>query len=142
MSATKNFYYFLRISGYSSKGQACVTFLVNDKNENHVATTTATTTQEAIVVIGGGAQGEWYDWYTNAVIVWDPFSMKWKYGPNLNEKRKCLVSVVCHDKVYVIGGCNENGQVFDTLECIHISSLLLLLVSILPLSSTDDPVLS
>ena len=48
--------------------------------------------------------------------------MEWRLGPNLNDKRKRLVAVVCADKVYAIGGCGRG--VLDTMESIQVSSLL------------------
>ena len=39
---------------------------------------------QAIVVLGGEVQSEWS---TNSIIVWDPSTMEWKNGPNLNDRR-------------------------------------------------------
>ena len=51
--------------------------------------------------------------------------MEWRNGPNLNDTRAGLVAVVCHDKVYAIGGNNDNNYtVWDTVESIQVSSLL------------------
>ena len=44
--------------------------------------------------------------------------------PHLNLKRIFLAAVVCRDKVYVIGGTDDNGQALDTMESIQVSSLL------------------
>ena len=76
---------------------------------------------QTIVVLGGGTQSEWC---TNSVIVWHPSTMEWDNGPNLNDRRNGLVAVVCHGKVYAIGGCNLNPQYFDTMESIQVPSLL------------------
>ena len=80
---------------------------------------------QTIVVIGGRMEsGE----YTNSIIVWDPSTKRWRNGPNLNDRRIDLVAVVCHDKVYAIGGCGindyNNYRVWDTMESIQVSSLL------------------
>ena len=69
--------------------QACVT--IESGNEND-------TGGQAIVVIGGVMQGGEY--ITNSVIVWDPSTKRWRNGPSLNDRRRDLVAVVCHDKVY------------------------------------------
>ena len=62
---------------------------------------------------------------TNSVILWDPSKKQWRKGPNLNDKRGQLVAVVCHDKVYAIGGSGSGGnKTLDTIETIHVSSLL------------------
>ena len=65
--------------------------------------------------------------YTNSVIVWDPSTKRWRNGPSLNDKRSKLVVVVCHDKVYAIGGQggsnNDNNSTLDTIESIQVSSL-------------------
>ena len=75
---------------------------------------------QTIVVLGGGTPSEWC---TNSVIVWDPSTMEWRLGPNLNDKRAGLVAVVCGDKVYAIGGDGGRGAL-DTMESIQVSSLL------------------
>ena len=80
---------------------------------------------QTIVVIGGQMQS---DFNTNPVIVWDPSTMEWRNGPSLNDKRLDLVAVVCHDKVYAIGGYGydnyNNYTTLDTIESIQVSSLL------------------
>ena len=96
--------------------QACVTMVSG--NENGAG-------GQTIVVIGGRMQsGE----YTNSVIVWDPSTKRWRNGPNLNNRRASLVAVVCHDKVYAIGGFgsdnNDDYTFLDTIESIQVSSLL------------------
>ena len=97
--------------------QACVT--IESGNENCAG-------GQTIVVIGGERQsGE----YTNYVIVWDPSTKRWRNGPSLNDRRIDLVAVVCHDKVYAIGGFggdnnNNNYTALDTIESIQVSSLL------------------
>ena len=97
--------------------QACVT--IESGNENGAG-------GQTIVVIGGERQsGE----YTNSVIVWDPSTKRWRNGPSLNDRRIDLVAVVCHDKVYAIGGFggdnnNDNYRVWNTMESIQVSSLL------------------
>ena len=107
--------------GGGRQGQACVT-IVSDSGENDAAAQT-------IVVIGGEILqiGE----YTNSVIVWDPSTMEWRNGPNLNETRSDLVAVVCRGKVYAIGGFHFNNNnhyhyytTLDTIESIPVSSLL------------------
>ena len=48
-------------------------------------------------------------------------------GPNLNDKRCDLVTVVCRDKGYTIGGYHNdsnNCTVLDTMESIQVSSLM------------------
>ena len=97
--------------------QACVT--IESGNENGAG-------GQSIVVIGGRMQS---DFYTNSVIVWDPSAKRWRNGPSLNDRRRSLVAVVCHDKVYAIGGLrrannNNNYTVLDTIESIQVSSLL------------------
>ena len=100
--------------GGERHGQACVT-IVSGSGENDAA-------GQTIVVIGGRMQhGE----YTNSVIVWDPSTKRWRNGPSLNDERRDLVAVVCHDKVYAIGGFGgENYTTLDTIESIQVSSLL------------------
>ena len=54
---------------------------------------------------------------------------RWRNGPSLNDKRSKLVVVVCHDKVYAIGGVGRNNNyngstALDTIESIQVSSLL------------------
>ena len=95
--------------------QACVTILSgNGENDG-----------QTIVVIGGQMQS---DYITNSVIVWDPSTKRWRNGPSLNDRRRDLVAVVCHDKVYAIGGYggdNYDGYTtLDTIESIQMSSLL------------------
>ena len=96
--------------------QACVTIVSGNENGGGGQT---------IVVIGGRMQsGE----YTNSVIVWDPSTMEWRNGPSLNDRRRSLVAVVCHNKVYAIGGYGDyhynNDTTLDTMESILVSSLL------------------
>ena len=96
--------------------QACVT--IESGNENGAG-------GQTIVVIGG----EWQNREsTNSVIVWDPSTKRWRNGPSLNDRRSDLVAVVCHDKVYAIGGLRRNNYhsytVWDTMESIQVSSLL------------------
>ena len=91
--------------------QACVT--IESGNENGAG-------GQTIVVIGGLMQS---DSYTNSVIVWDPSTKTWRNGPSLNDRRRDVVAVVCHDKVYAIGGDNNNTTL-DTIESIQVSSLL------------------
>ena len=97
--------------------QTCVT--IESGNENGAG-------GQTIVVIGGLMQS---DSYTNSVIVWDPSTMEWRNGPSLNDRRRSLVAVVCHDKVYAIGGVggdnyNDGSTFLDTIESIQLSSLL------------------
>ena len=92
--------------------QACVT-IVSGSGENDEA-------GQTIVVIGGEMQS---DLYTNSVIVWDPSTKRWRNGPSLNDKRSDLVAVVCHDKVYAIGGLGSTNNfhgytILDTIESI------------------------
>ena len=91
-------------------GQACVT-IVSDNGAQPCENDAAAQT---IVVLGGGTPSEWC---TNSVIVWDPSTMEWRLGPNLNDKRAGLVAVVCGDKVYAIGGDGGRGAL-DTMESI------------------------
>ena len=96
--------------------QACVA--IESGNENGAG-------GQTIVVIGGRMpSGE----YTNSVIVWDPSTKRWRNGPSLNDRRRSLVAVVCHDKVYAIGGFGgdnyNNNTTLDTIESIQVSSLL------------------
>ena len=96
--------------------QACVAIVSG--NENGAG-------GQSIVVIGGLMQRVGC---TNSVIVWDPSTMEWRNGPSLNDRRQGLVVVVCRDKVYAIGGKggdnNYNNTTLDTIESIHVSSLL------------------
>ena len=103
--------------GGGRESQACVT-IKSGSGENGAG-------GQTIVLIGGGRQsGE----YTNSVIVWDPSTKRWRNGPNLNDRRIDLVAVVCHDKVYAIGGSGDdnynNYTTLDTIESIQVSSLL------------------
>ena len=97
--------------------QACMTIVSGNENGSGGQT---------IVVIGGQMlRGE----NTNPVIVWDPSTMEWRNGPSLNDRRCDLVAVVCHDKVYAIGGWGHtnnynNNTTLDTMESIQVSSLL------------------
>ena len=96
--------------------QACVT--IESGNENGAG-------GQTIVVIGGRIpSGE----YMNSVVVWDPSTKRWRNGPSLNDKRSSLVAVVCHDKVYAIGGFGYDNYgddtILDTIESIQVSSLL------------------
>ena len=97
--------------GGGQEYQACVT--IESGNENGAG-------GQTIVVIGGLMQS---DSYTNSVIVWDPSTKRWRNGPSLNYRRRDLVAVVCRDKVYAIGGDNNNTTL-DTIESIQVSSLL------------------
>ena len=97
--------------------QACVT--IESGNENGAG-------GQAVVVIGGRMQS---GQYTNSVIVWDPSTKRWRNGPSLNDRRACLVAVVCHDKVYAIGGFGDDNNyggytILDTIKSIQVSSLL------------------
>ena len=98
------------------QGQACVT--IESGNENGAG-------GQTIVVIGGRMYS---DFYTNSVIVWDPSTKRWRNVPRLNDKRSDLVAVVCHAKVYAIGGYGgdnyNNYTILDTMESIQVSSLL------------------
>ena len=103
--------------GRGREYQACVT--IQSCNENGAG-------GQTIVVIGGLMQS---DSYTNSVIVWDPSTKRWRNGPSLNDRRANLVAVVCHDKVYAIGGLggnnnNDNYRVWNKMESIQVSSLL------------------
>ena len=97
--------------------QACVT-IASGSGENDSAGPT-------IVVIGGRMQS---DSYTKSVIVWDPSTKRWRNGPSLSDGRINLVAVVCHDKVYAIGGVGHDNYggytILDTIESIQVSSLL------------------
>ena len=97
-------------------GQACVT--IESGNENGSG-------GQTIVVIGGQLHRVGY---TNSVIVWDPSTKRWRNGPTLNDRRIELVAVVCHDKVYAIGGYGYDNYgddtISDTIESIQVSSLL------------------
>ena len=96
--------------------QACVTIVSG--NENGAG-------GQTIIVIGGRMQRVGC---TNSVIVWDPSTMEWRNGRSLNDRRQSLVAVVCHDKVYAIGGFGHvniyNYTALDTIESIQVSSLL------------------
>ena len=102
--------------GGGRERQACVT--IASGNENGAG-------GETIVVIGGERQRVGC---TNSVILWDASTMEWRNGPSLNDKRSDLVAVVCHDKIYAIGGWgrdnNDNNTVWDTIESIQVSSFL------------------
>ena len=96
--------------------QACVT--IESGNENGAG-------GQTLAVIGGRMQsGE----YTSSVIVWDPSTKSWRNGPSLSDGRANLVAVVCHDKVYAIGGLGSDNYdgytILDTIESIQVSSLL------------------
>ena len=97
--------------------QACVT--IESGNENGEG-------GQTVVVIGGRMpSGQ----YTSSVIVWDPSSKRWRNGPSLNDRRRSLIAVVCHDKVYAIVGVGRDNNydgdtVLDTIESIQVSSLL------------------
>ena len=94
--------------------QACVT-IMSSSGENDAG-------GQTIVVIGGLMQSIRC---TNSVIVWDPSTKRWRNGPSLSDRRAYLVAVVCHDKVYAIGGVGgDNYTILDTIESIQVSSLL------------------
>ena len=98
-------------------GQACVT--IESGNENGAG-------GQTIVVIGGQMHRVGY---TNSVIEWDPSTKRWRNGPSLSDRRRNLVAVVCHDKVYPSGGFGgdnnyDNNSTLDTIESIQVSSLL------------------
>ena len=80
---------------------------------------------QTIVVIGGRLRSHLY---TNSVIVWDPSTTRWRNGPSLNDERIDLAAVVCHVKVYAIGGFGDdnynNYTTLDTIKSIQVSSLL------------------
>ena len=103
--------------GGGRESQACVT-IESGSGENDAA-------GQTIVVIGGRMRRVGY---TNSVIVWDPSTKRWRNGPSLNDRRRDLVAVVCHDKVYAIGGYGDgnynNYKTLDTIESIQVSSLL------------------
>ena len=101
--------------GGGRDSQVCVT--IESGNENGAG-------GQTIVVIGGRMHRVSF---TNSVIVWDPSTKRWRNGPSLNDKRIDLVAVVCHDKVYAIGGYggnNDDDTTLDTIESIQVSSLL------------------
>ena len=94
--------------------QACVT-IMSSSGENDAG-------GQTIVVIGGLMQSIRC---TNSVIVWDPSTKRRRNGPSLSDRRAYLVAVVCHDKVYAIGGVGgDNYTILDTIESIQVSSLL------------------
>ena len=101
--------------GGGRQHQACVVVSGNGENDAAAAQT---------VVVLGGLMGGHANTATNSVIIWDPSTQDWRNGPNLNDRRGELVAVVCRDKVYAIGGRDENRQVWDTMESIQGSSLL------------------
>ena len=106
--------------GVGRCGQACVTIV----SDNGVHPCENDAAAQTIVVLGGETRREWC---SNSVILWDLSTMEWRLGPNLNDRRKRFVAVVCGDKVYAIGGCRSRGvfgSVFDTMESIQVSSLL------------------
>ena len=92
--------------GGGRQGQACVTIGSETGENDSVAQT--------IVVIGGQLRSHFY---TNSVIIWDPSTKRWRTGPSLNDGRANLVVVVCHDKVYVIGGFRLVQHSIFTLFC-------------------------
>ena len=103
--------------GGGQEYQACMTIVSG--NENGAG-------GQTIVVIGGQMHRVRC---TNSVIVWDPSMMEWRNGPSLSVGRANLVAVVCHNKVYAIGGYggdnNYHGYtILDTIESIQVSSLL------------------
>ena len=119
---------WISVLGGRRKEQACVTIVSSDGDDAHPCENDSAG-QIIVIIIGGeimqiGQSGE----YTNSVIVSDPSTKEWRNGPTLNDKRSGLVAVVCRDKVYAIGGCggdnNFNNTVLDTIESIHVSSLL------------------
>ena len=63
--------------------------------------------QTIVVVIGGQMQRVSF---TKSVIIWDPSTKIWRNGPSLNAMRSDLVAVVCHDKVYAIGGLGSKNN--------------------------------
>ena len=97
--------------------QACMTIASGSGKNDSAAQT--------IVIIGGRMQS---DFYTNSVIVWDPSTKRWRNRPSLIDRRRDLVAVVCHDKVYAIGGYGDdnynNHITLDTIENIQVSSLM------------------
>ena len=101
--------------GGQRRGQGCV--IVSGNGAHPICENDAQT----VVVVGGETRiGE----CTNSVIIWDPSTKQWRHGPSLNVKRRYLVAVVCHDKVYAIGGCDHNHMVLSSMESIQVSSLL------------------
>ena len=107
--------------GGGREDQACVT-IESGSGENGAG-------GQSIVVIGGQLRRQQSHLYTNSVIVWDPSTKRWRNGPKLNDRRCDLVAVVCHDKVYAIGGFGGNNRynnytALDTIESIQVSSLL------------------
>ena len=106
--------------GGERQGQACVA-IASGSCENDAA-------GQTIVVIGGQLRSQQSHLYTNSVIVWDPSTQRWRNGPTLNDRRSHFVAVVCHDKVYAIGGVghdnNYSNTTLDTIESIQLSSLL------------------
>ena len=102
------------LGGRQREGQACVVVSSNDENDAPGAQT---------IVVVGGRTGRYATNATNSVIIWDPSIQNWRDGPNLNDRRWALVAVVCRDKVYAIGGSDEN-RALDTMESIQVSSLM------------------
>ena len=105
--------------GGGRQGPACVIVSGNGAHpyENDAA-------GQTIVVLGGRMRSIGC---TSSVVIWDPSTMEWRHGPNLSVNRKYFVAVVCRDKVYAIGGDdNDDGDytVSDTMESIQVSSLL------------------
>ena len=102
------------LGGRQREGQACVVVSSNDENDAAGAQT---------IVVVGGRTGRYATNATNSVVIWDPSIQNWRDGPNLNDRRWALVAVVCRDKVYAIGGSDEN-RALDTMESIQVSSLM------------------
>ena len=80
---------------------------------------------DMVIVLGGNVQG----YTTNSVIVLptsSSSSSKWLDGPPMNNRRTLLAAVICNNFLYAIGGEEVDFRVWDTIERISLSTLMMM----------------
>ena len=101
--------------GGGRSGQACL--VVPGEEEEDDA---GGNKPKSVLVLGGNMNcGS-----TNSVLVWDPSTKRWRYGPSLSSARHWLAAAVCDGAVYAIGGHNRFTLFLNTIERIHFSTIL------------------
>jgi len=74
-----------------------------------------------ILIVGGHEEEEQSSSTLRSVEVYqqEKWNKKW---PKLNHPRAEHATVVCRDRVYVLGGCNAEGTCLDSIECLNLAT--------------------